>query len=168
MPAAPRAVTFMTTGGGVKPMKRKTRPKLLDDDGEDADGNVTIKLQPAGRMTHERLALLRATDLLVIDEYSSLHRSIVEALLRFLRAQRVAIRVLLVGDLQQAVGDRVGVGHVHLHRQTFATGVGDGRHRRCRAVRVQVCDCYPATLRREAHADLAADAAAAAGHQSNS
>ena len=92
---------------------------LLAGDGEDADGNVTIRLQPNGRMTHERLALLRAADLLVIDEYSSLHRSIVEALLRFLRAQGVAIRVLLVGDVQQIPPVVVGGSQEEVEEASF-------------------------------------------------
>ena len=35
---------------------------LLAGDGEDDDGNVRIRMTPEGRMTSERLALLRAAE----------------------------------------------------------------------------------------------------------
>jgi hypothetical protein len=63
---------------------------LLAGDGEDGDGNVTIKLRPEGRMTIARRALLREASLIVIDEFSSLHRSVIEA--RALPSSRPAPR----------------------------------------------------------------------------
>jgi len=74
---------------------------LLAGDGEDDEGNVTIKLKPAGRMTPERLALLKAAHVIVIDEFSNLHCAIIDALVRFLREHGCTARVLLVGDPQQ-------------------------------------------------------------------
>ena len=74
---------------------------LLAGDGEDEDGNVTIKLSPAGRMTIARLMLLRAARLIVLDEYSSLHASIADALIQFLCQQQCNVRLLFVGDRQQ-------------------------------------------------------------------
>ena len=74
---------------------------LLAGDGTDDNSNVTIKLAPAGRMTPERLALLRACDLIVIDEDSSLPCTIAEALLVFLEEHKCAVRVLFVGDREQ-------------------------------------------------------------------
>ena len=74
---------------------------LLAGDGEDDEGNVTIRLEPAGRMTRERLALLKAAHVIVIDEYSNLHTAIVEAFLNFLHEHGCTVRVLLVGDPQQ-------------------------------------------------------------------
>ena len=74
---------------------------LLAGDGTDDNNNVTIKLAPAGRMTPERLALLRACDLIVIDEDSSLPCTIAEALLVFLEEHKCAVRVLFVGDREQ-------------------------------------------------------------------
>ena len=54
---------------------------------------------PANENVLERLALLRKTRLIVIDEYSNLKCSIVQALLGFLLAHQCRVRVLLVGDM---------------------------------------------------------------------
>ena len=74
---------------------------LLVGEGEDDEGNVTIKLGRGGRMTPERLALLREADVIVVDEYSGLNCRIIEALIDFLEEHRIAVRLLLVGDKQQ-------------------------------------------------------------------
>lgn len=74
---------------------------LLAGNGEDEEGNVTIRLAPAGRMTHVRLALLKAASIIVIDEFSNIHCAIVESFLRFLHDHSCTTRVLLVGDPQQ-------------------------------------------------------------------
>lgn len=74
---------------------------LLVGDGVDDNNNVTIRLGRDGRMTPERLALLRACDLIVIDEDSSLPCTIAEALLIFLEEHKCAVRVLFVGDREQ-------------------------------------------------------------------
>jgi hypothetical protein len=62
------------------------------------DGNVTIKTKrEGGKMSDDRLALLRAAWVIVVDEAPSLHRSIVEAFVRFLRTHGCCCRVLLAG-----------------------------------------------------------------------
>ena len=60
-----------------------------------------IEMEPIGRMTKERLALLRQLSLIVYDEGFSGGRAALEAFVAFLREKRVHIRILILGDSQQ-------------------------------------------------------------------
>jgi hypothetical protein len=68
----------------------------------DADGHTLIRMKrEGGSLTEQRLELLVAADLIVIDEVSSLHKRVIEAFLDMLRTKGSCARVLLVGDFQQ-------------------------------------------------------------------
>ena len=67
----------------------------------DENGNTTIKLKPGGTLTRERLALFRATALIVIDEGPSLNKCVIEALINCVIEHSCKVRLLIVGDVQQ-------------------------------------------------------------------
>ena len=67
----------------------------------DNDGNITIKLKPAGNLTLERLALFKAAALIVIDEGPALKCEVLEAFIQMLEEHRCQVRLLIVGDVQQ-------------------------------------------------------------------
>lgn len=68
----------------------------------DADGNVIIRTKrEGGRLTEQRLELLRAADLIVVDEAPSLHKRVIEAFIYLLRTHGCHTRVLRMGDFQQ-------------------------------------------------------------------
>jgi len=68
----------------------------------DADGHTVIRLKrEGGSLTEQRLELLVAADLIVIDEVSSLHKRIIEAFIDMLRAKGSRARVLLSGGFEQ-------------------------------------------------------------------
>jgi hypothetical protein len=74
---------------------------MLGIDG-DEDGNTTVKLRrEGGTLTPERLALWKASTLIIIDEGVNLKKTIIEAIINALENYRCNIRLLIVGDVQQ-------------------------------------------------------------------
>ena len=68
----------------------------------DTDGNLFIKLtREGGKMTVQRLQLLLACALLIVDEGPCLDKAVLEALIAFLREKGWTGRLLIMGDLQQ-------------------------------------------------------------------
>jgi hypothetical protein len=60
-----------------------------------------IMLEPMGKMTHERLVLLRSLFLIVYDEGFSGPRCVPEALIHYLQSVGCNVRILVMGDSQQ-------------------------------------------------------------------
>jgi len=60
-----------------------------------------IALEPIGKMTRERLELLRALRLIVYDEGFSGERDVPEAFVEYLEAVGCNVRLLILGDSQQ-------------------------------------------------------------------
>ena len=69
---------------------------------KDSNGNLFIRMaREGGTMTPQRLALLQGCSLLIVDEGPNLDKSVLEALLDFLREHGCNMRVLICGDLRQ-------------------------------------------------------------------
>ena len=110
-----RAIAEVHTRGGVALVSAATaKAATMFRDGHtlhelggvpvepDADGHTIVRMQrEGGKLTPQRLELLVAADLIVIDEAPSLHKRTVEAFVDMLRVHGSRARVLLSGDFQQ-------------------------------------------------------------------